>query len=92
LLARLGLRAGDVVAMRFGDINWASGTLRVHGKGRRDALLPLPQDVGEALLAYLEHGRPRVPQAQLFLRLRAPHQPLRSSSCISSLVRSGRGE
>jgi len=86
MLVRLGLRAGDVVGMRLGDIDWGKGTLLVRGKGRRDSLLPLPQDVGEALLSYLEHGRPRTTLDHVFLRLRAPHQALRFSSSISSLV------
>lgn len=59
LLGRLGLRAGDIVKMRFEDIDWAEGTLRVCGKGRREVRLPLPQEVGEALLKYVEHAPPR---------------------------------
>ena len=54
LLARLGLRAGDILDMRLDDIAWADGTLRVPGKGRREIQLPLPQDAGDALLGYLE--------------------------------------
>ncbi len=52
LLARLGLRAGDVVALRLGDIEWELGRLRVVGKGRRETRLPLPQDAGDAILGY----------------------------------------
>src|SRR3546814_13882499 len=55
LLARLGLRAGDIVAMQLDDIDWDQGTVRVSGKSIRPALLPLPQDAGEAILAYIEH-------------------------------------
>ncbi|MER8671201.1 tyrosine-type recombinase/integrase, partial [Mesorhizobium sp. M1156] len=46
LLARLGLRAGDILEMRLEDIDWPSGTLRVRGKGRRETRLPMPQDAG----------------------------------------------
>src|SRR5262244_3023952 len=56
LLARLGLRAGDVLAMRLDDVAWADGTVRVRGKGRREVRLPLPQDAGDALLEYLNRA------------------------------------
>jgi integrase len=62
LLVRLGLRPGDIVAMRLEDIEWADGTLLVRGKARREVRLPLPQDVGDALLIYLEKGRPSRPK------------------------------
>lgn len=60
-LARLGLRAGDITAMRIDDIDWLDGTFRVQGKGRTEVRLPLPQEVGDALLAYLKTARPKVP-------------------------------
>ena len=75
LLARLGLRAGDILNMRLDDIAWADGTLRVRGKGRREVQLPLPQDAGDALLGYLETTRPSVACEHVFLRLSAPHRP-----------------
>lgn len=86
LLARLGLRAGDVVDLRFEDIAWNEGTLRVCGKNRQEVRLPLPQDAGDALLAYIERGRPRVAEERIFLRAHAPYRPFRSSSCISVVV------
>ena len=58
LLARLGLRAGEVAALRLDDIDWRTGTLTVHGKANSHEQLPLPVDVGSALSRYLEHGRP----------------------------------
>jgi site-specific recombinase XerD len=87
LLSRLGLRAGDIVAMEFDDVDWRRSTLRVCGKGRREVLLPLPQDVGEAVLAYLQHGRPIAASSRLFLTTQAPIGPFESSSAVSSLVR-----
>ena len=57
LLARLGLRAGDVFDLRLEDVAWEDGTLRVSGKARQAVRLPLPQDAGDALLQYLERGR-----------------------------------
>jgi integrase len=58
LLARLGLRAGEVAALRLGDIDWRCGEITVRGKGNRHERLPLPTDVGEALVAYLSGARP----------------------------------
>jgi len=87
LLARLGLRAGDIVAMCLSDIDWSRGTLRVSGKSRREALLPLPQEVGDALLSYLEHGRPRISSERVFLTACAPHRPLGSHSAVYMIVR-----
>jgi site-specific recombinase XerD len=75
LLIRLGLRAGDVAALRFADLCFETVTLRVCGKGGREVRLPLPQDVGEALLDYLRRGRPRAESDYVFLRAVAPFQP-----------------
>ena len=60
LLARLALRAGDVLNLRLSDIDWDNARLRVCGKARREAALPLPQDAGDALLNYITGARPRV--------------------------------
>lgn len=87
LLARLGLRAGDLVAMQLGDIDWDQGTVRVSGKSARAARLPLPQDAGEAILAYIEHARPAVASKHLFLSLSAPYQPFAGSSIICWVVK-----
>lgn len=80
LLARLGLRAGDVRTLRMVDIDWAAGRIRVVGKLRRPTWLPLPQDVGDAILTYLSKGRPRCSVAAVFVCLRAPHRPLGATS------------
>ena len=88
LLARLGLRAGDIMRLRIDDIDWQQGSLRVCGKGRREAKLPLPQDAGDALLKYLTEVRPDVPIAKIFLRSLAPCGPfVESSTGISTIVR-----
>ena len=79
LLARLGLRAGDVRALLLTDIDWAQGRLRVIGKGRCERWLPLPQEVGDAMWHSLEHCRPRIDDAPVFLRVHAPFGPLPSS-------------
>lgn len=88
LLARLGLRAGDIVNMRLQDVDWNEGTLRVHGKGRREVRLPLPQDAGEALLAYLEQARPPVAIDRIFLCVPAPYRAFHSSVVVSGIVQS----
>jgi site-specific recombinase XerD len=86
LLARLGLRAGDICAMRVDDTDWTNGTLRVRGKARQETRLPLPQDAGDALLEYLENCRPCTPSDRVFLRLSAPHRPWARSSAVSLIV------
>ena len=87
LLARLGLRAGDVVHMMLDDIDWEAGELIVCGKSNRQERLPLPQDVGEALVRYLSHGRPRCSSRRVFIRIRAPHNGFSSSVAICNIVR-----
>jgi site-specific recombinase XerD len=79
LLARLGLRAGDIVALRLGDIDWGQGRIRVVGKGRRETRLPLPQDAGDAILGYLDKERPTVSADQVFLTARSPIRPMSTS-------------
>jgi site-specific recombinase XerD len=86
LLARLGLRAGDVAGLRLSDIDWTSGMLRLSGKARRQVRLPLPQDVGDALLAYIEQERPRVYQEAVFLTMVAPYRSFARSSHVSTIV------
>jgi len=87
LLARLGLRAGDVAALKWDDIDWPDGTLRVAGKNRRETRLPLPQEVGEAILCYGAHHRPDVPSAHVFLTTIAPLGPLSSKTVTKIAAR-----
>lgn len=77
LLARLGLRAGDILALRLHDIDWQHATLPVRGKGRRETRLPFPQDAGDAVLDYLKRSRPCVARQELFLTSNAPFRALR---------------
>ena len=87
LLARLGLRAGDVAQLRLVDIEWQTGSLRVSGKSRYEVRLPLPQDVGDAIAAYVE-CRPSAGQSdRVFLRTIAPCRPFRNGDGISSVVK-----
>jgi site-specific recombinase XerD len=87
LLARLGVRAGEVVGLNLDDIDWSTSQITVRGKGGRSAQLPLAADVGAALAAYLRHDRPRSATRRVFLRHRAPFVGVANSSTISSLVR-----
>jgi site-specific recombinase XerD len=87
LLARLGLRAGEVVHLELEDIDWEKGGIRVRGKSVRQDWLPIPQDVGKALARYLLHGRPRCPSRRVFIRMKAPRQGFTSSVAICDVVR-----
>jgi integrase len=76
LLARLGLRAGEVTSLRLEDIDWRAGELTIRGKGPRLDRLPLPADVGDAVAGWLRRGRPRCQCREVITRVRAPHGPL----------------
>ena len=86
LLARLGLRAGEVVSMMLDDIQWESGTINVCGKGQQRKRFPLPEDVGQALAAYLKNIRPPCSSRRVFLRVRAPYRGLGNSSSLDTIV------
>ena len=87
LLARLGLRASEIVTLELGDVHWRQGEIVVRGKGSSCDRLPLPRDVGEALAFYLRGGRPRSSSRRVFLRGRPPHRGLGHASTVSSIVR-----
>ena len=80
LLSRLGLRIGEVAALRLEHVDWRAGELVVCGKGSRRERLPLPVDVGEAVVAWLRDGRPHCQSRFVFTRVRAPHEGLHPSS------------
>jgi integrase/recombinase XerD len=86
LLARLGLRAGEIVALKLDDIDWDSGSLYVHGKGARGCPMPLPADVGEAIADYLQKGRPHSTSRSVFLRSVAPVGEFKGQEAIGSIV------
>lgn len=87
LLARLGLRAHEIIALQLSDLDWRRGHLRVRGKGGHEQLLPLPTDVGKAIVAYLQIGRPASPDRHVFLRSLAPIRGLMfGSDAIGSIV------
>lgn len=89
LLARLGLRAGEVLRLRLDDLDWQAGALLVHAsKTQRERNLPLSEEVGTALLAYLRTGRPTPSSHRaLFLHHTAPYQPLQDACAVGAIVR-----
>ena len=87
LLARLGLRSGEVAFLELEDIDWDAGQVSVRGKRGHRAALPLPTDVGAAIAAYLRHGRPRSTSRRVFLRSKAPIRGFLSQSGIGSIIR-----
>jgi len=87
LLSTYGLRAGEVTGLRLDDIDWRKESLRVrHSKTGCESLLPLLSHVGETILTYLRRGRPQTKVREVFLRVRAPFQPLRTGSSLYHMV------
>jgi integrase/recombinase XerD len=86
LLSRLGLRAGEVAALRLSDVDWRAGEVLIRGKGGSQERLPLPADVGDTLARWLARGRPRSELAFVFTRVRAPLGGL-SAGAVSQIVR-----
>lgn len=86
LLARLGLRACEIVALTLDDIHWQVGEITIRGKAGRVARLPLPADIGRALATYLHKDRPACSTRRLFIRLKAPRRGFANSIAISTIV------
>jgi integrase/recombinase XerD len=87
LLARLGLRAGEVVHLCLEDINWSSGEVLIRGKSAREDRLPLPPDLGRALAAYVQKDRPACASRRVFIRMKAPQVGFSSSVALGHIVR-----
>lgn len=90
MLHRLGLRCAELVGLRLDDVDWQAGTLRIHGKGDRIDRLPLPVDVGQALVDYLRDGRPQTTARTMFVRAVAPHTELAPSGASCIVARAAR--
>jgi site-specific recombinase XerD len=91
MLARLGLRAGELAGLRLDDVDWRAGELVVIGKGRRAERLPLPVEIGEAITSYLRDGRPGSAQDRsLFVRVKAPHHGLTTGGVTQVVVSAAR--
>jgi len=93
LLVRLGLRAGEVAGLRSTDVDWRNGRIAITGKSRREEWLPLTQEVGDAIIAYVERARPPLPTRRVFITEAAPVRPLTriAVKCIvrRTLLRAG---
>ena len=88
LLSRLALRAKEVISLRFEDIDWIEGTVKIRSrKSLCERRLPLTEDVGKALAKYLRGGRPKSPSRFVFLQCVTPHHPFGTSGAISYIVR-----
>ena len=87
LLARMGFRAGDIDCLRLADINWEQAWIDVSGKGRRQTRLPLTQEIGDAIAAYLLQGRPPCVSDRLFVGARPPFREFRSACAMTMIVR-----
>jgi site-specific recombinase XerD len=86
LLARLGLRAPEVIAIQLDDIDWRTGELTIRGKGQRHDRVPIPPDVGEALANYIRHDRVSTSRA-LFVSARAPHGPFKDGQVLNAILK-----
>lgn len=87
LLARLGLRANEVVTLTLDEVDWRSGQMLIHGKGRQQTQMPLPPDVGAAIAAYLQNGRPASDSRRMFLRDLAPNVGFTTSGAVTMIAR-----
>ncbi len=87
LLARLGLRAGEVVALQLEDIKWRAGEILVRGKGLFHDRMPLPSDVGKALASYLRRDRPACQTRRVFVCMKAPRRGFANPSTLTTIVR-----
>ncbi|MGH3755868.1 MAG: tyrosine-type recombinase/integrase [Pseudonocardiaceae bacterium] len=91
LLARMGLRSGEVAGLRLDDINWRGGEITIRGKGNRRDQLPLPADAGEVVAAYLRDGRPATALDRgVFIRIKAPHRGLTSGGVTRAVAAAAR--
>ena len=86
LMARLGLRPGEIRALKFADLDWSKAQIRVCGKARHTVALPLPQDAGDAVLDYLEKARPKIADDHVFLSAKEPYRPICGRSRIGNEV------
>jgi site-specific recombinase XerD len=87
LMARLGLRAPEIIAIQLDDIDWRTGELMVRGKGQQHDRLPIPPDVGEAISEYLREDRSSAITRALFVTHRAPNRPFKDSQVINTILK-----
>lgn len=90
VLSRLGLRIGEVAGLLLEDIDWRNGELAVTGKGQRTERLPLPADVGQAVVSYLTGWRPKASAREVFLCVCAPHRGMSRNAVTNVVARAAR--
>jgi integrase/recombinase XerD len=86
VLARLGLRASEVIAIQLDDLDWRAGTILIRGKGKRHDRMPLPEDAGKAIVDYIKNGR-RGTSRTLFLSDKVPHRPFVNAQILNTVLR-----
>lgn len=86
LLARLGLRAPEVIAIQLDDIDWRAGTVLIRGKGKRHDRMPLPEDAGQAIVDYIRNGR-RGSSRTLFVSIKPPYRPFVNAQIMNTTLR-----
>jgi len=85
ILARLGLRGTEVIAIELDDIDWRAGTILIRGKGRRQDRMPLPEDAGQAIVDYIRNGR-RGSSRRLFVSTKPPHRPFVDAQILNATL------
>jgi integrase/recombinase XerD len=86
LMARLGLRSPEVIAIQLEDIDWRAGEILIRGKGKLHDRMPLPTEVGEAIVDYIRNGRPGDSRA-LFVSAKTPHPPFKNAQILNGVLR-----
>jgi integrase/recombinase XerD len=86
LIARLGLRAPEVIAIQLDDIDWRAGSILIRGKGKRHDRMPLPDDAGKAIVDYIRNGR-RGPSRTLFVSNKVPYRPFVNAQILNTVLR-----
>ncbi len=86
MLARLGLRAPEVIAIQLDDIDWRTGTILIRGKGKRHDRMPLPEDAGKAIVDYIRNGR-RGSSRTLFVANKPPYRPFVNAQILNTTLR-----
>ena len=87
LMARLGLRAVEVIAIQLDDIDWRAGELVVRGKGKLHDRLPITMEVGDALTSYLREDRGPATCRTMFVTHRAPHRPFKDGQIVNAILK-----
>lgn len=86
MMARLGLRGPEIVAIKLEDLDWRLGEVLIRGKGRLHDRMPLPHDVGQAIVDYIQNER-RGPSRYLFVTSKAPFNNFTNSQIVNWILK-----